>query len=111
MGHREPVNSVYGECHTRHVKRSRVCENAEPSQSHHQIYAREELAKAGHPKPPHPHRPIDFGASLGLAEKILPTPDEVARSETEKADRDGPNRRTTKHNSLRLHFTAPPQIN
>src|SRR5260370_4471723 len=110
MGHREPVNSVYSECHTRHVKRSRVCENGERSSSHHQIYAREELGKAGHAKPPHPHRPIDFGASLGIAEKSLPTPDEVARSETEKADRDGPKRRTSKRKCLRLHCVEPPQL-
>ena len=55
-----------------------------------QIHAREELAETGHPEPPHSHGAIDFGASLGIAEKSLPTPDEVAGSETEKADRDGP---------------------
>src|ERR1700756_4593623 len=98
MSHREPVNSVNGECHAGHVKRRRVCENAEPSQSHNQIYAGEELAKAGHPEPPHTHGPIDFWASLRIAKKSLPTPDEIAGSETEKADRDGPKRRTGERN-------------
>src|SRR6266478_8953612 len=108
MGHREPVDAVHGESHARHVKRRRVCENTEPSQSHNQIYAGEELAKAGHPEPPHTHGPIDFWASLRIAKKSLPTPDDVASSETEKADRDGPKRRASERNRLWCHCVGNP---
>jgi hypothetical protein len=79
-------------------------------ESHHQIHAREELAETGHPEPPHSHGAIDFGADLGIAGKSLPTPDEVAGSETEKADRDGPKWRTSERKCDQRRFnTMAPQ--
>src|SRR6266852_8753545 len=109
MRHREPVDSVHGECQARHVKRCRTSENVEPSQSHDEIYASEELAKSGHPETPQPHRAIDLGAGLGIAKESLPTPDEVARAETEKADSDGPKRRNSKCKALRCHRLSLPK--
>ena len=47
------------------------------------------VSKAGHPEPPHAHGPMDFWASLRMAEKSLPSPNEVAGSETEQTDREG----------------------
>src|ERR1700680_3884755 len=46
------------------AERGGVSDNVEPRQSHDEIHAREELAKAGHPETPHPHRAIDFRAGL-----------------------------------------------
>jgi len=39
---------------------------------------------------------INFGASLGKAKQSLPTPDEITRTETEKAEGDGPKLRIAK---------------
>src|ERR1700686_553125 len=95
MRHGEPVDPVHCECHTRHVERCGVSKDVKPRQSNDEIHAREELAKTRHPETPHPHRTIDFRAGFGITEKNLPTPDEVACTETEKSDRDRPKRRTS----------------
>src|ERR1700686_4059158 len=107
MRHREPMNPIHGECHAGHVQRCGVSEDVKPRQPHHEIYACEELAKTRHPETPHAHRTIDFGAGFGITEKNLPTPDEVARAETEKTDRNGPKWRTRECKGLLRHCFRP----